>query len=468
MTKNSLLAYVLVLALFGSAIFATIHLGSRLTGGPQGTPIASKVATQETNPEGNAILKGLHRNLQSPLSRLLLQIVLITVVARVSGTLVSKVGQPRVIGEMIAGILLGPSFLGFFSPAMMGTLFPASSMENLRMLSELGVVLFMFLVGTDVHLGDLWKKAHTAIWVSHASIVVPFFLGTVASLYLYSSFAPAGIAFKPFALFMGVAMSITAFPVLARIVQERNMTQSAIGIMSLGCAAVDDATAWCILAVVLALVKSESPWAAIFMITLLVAFVVVMLFLLRPALRRVIPPAITSDKSWAAGILSFAGIAALATEVIGVHALFGAFIAGTIVPAGPLRAYCKEKFESVASSLLLPLFFVFTGLRTQMGLLKDSQSWIACVVVIGAAVLGKLGASALAARWSGMNLRDSFALGALMNTRGLMELIVLNIGYDLGILSSRIFAILILMALTTTFMTSPLLSMVYGKTPGRS
>jgi Kef-type K+ transport system membrane component KefB len=169
------------------------------------------------------------------------------------------------------------------------------------------------------------------------------------------------------------------------------------------------------------------------------------------------------DKFWAAGILSFAGIAALATEMIGVHALFGAFIAGTIVPAGSMRTYCKEKFEIIASSLLLPLFFVFTGLRTHLGLLNDSQSWIACVVVIGAAVAGKLGGSALAARSSGMSLRDSIALGALMNTRGLMELIVLNIGYDLGILSSRIFAILILMALTTTFMTSPLLSMVYGR-----
>jgi Kef-type K+ transport system membrane component KefB len=406
---------------------------------------------------------GLHKNLKSPLSRLLIQIILITVVARVSGALVLKIGQPRVIGEMIAGILLGPSFLGFFSPVTMDTLFPASSMDNLRMLSELGVVLFMFLVGTDVHLGDLWKKAHTAIWVSHASIVIPFFLGTAISLFIYSSFAPDGVAFKPFALFMGVAMSITAFPVLARIVQERNMTQSEIGIMSLGCAAVDDATAWCILAVVLALVKSESPWASTIMVTLLVGFVVVMVFLLRPALRRVVPSTISIDKSWAAGILSFAGIAALMTEMIGVHALFGAFIAGTIVPAGSLRTYCKEKFESVASNLLLPLFFAFTGLRTHLGLLKDSQSWIACVVVIGAAVAGKLGGSALAARSSGMNLRDSLALGALMNTRGLMELIVLNIGYDLGILSSRIFAILILMALMTTFMTSPLLSLVYGK-----
>ncbi len=261
MSKKNVVAYFLVLAVFGSAIWVTIHMGPVLSGGSQRTSLPSNAATQETNQAGNSIIEGIHKNLQSPLSRLLLQIILITVVARVFGTLVVKIGQPRVIGEMIAGILLGPSFLGFFSPVTMDTLFPASSMENLRMLSELGVVLFMFLVGTDVNLGDLWKKAHTAIWVSHASIVIPFFLGTAVSLFLYPSFAPAGIAFKPFALFMGVAMSITAFPVLARIVQERNMTQSEIGIMSLGCAAVDDATAWCILAVVLALVKSESPWA---------------------------------------------------------------------------------------------------------------------------------------------------------------------------------------------------------------
>jgi K+:H+ antiporter len=456
-------AYFLVLAVFGSAIWATIQMGSGLGAGTQtGAPLTEEPA-HVTVQDGNPILDFLQRNLKSPLSRLLLQIVLITVVARVSGALVLKIGQPRVIGEMIAGILLGPSFLGYISPAAMNTLFPAASMENLRMLSELGVVLYMFLIGTEVHLGELWKKAHTAIWVSHASIVIPFFLGTVISLYLYSSFAPAGIAFKPFALFMGVAMSITAFPVLARIVQERNMTQSAIGIMSLGCAAVDDATAWCILAVVLALVKSESLWATTIMMALLVSFVVVMLFLLRPVLSRVITPSGTKDKFWAGGILSFAGIAALTTEMIGVHALFGAFIAGTIIPAGSPRTYCKEKFESIASNLLLPLFFAFTGLRTHFGLLKGSQSWVACIAVIGAAVAGKLGGSSLAARASGMNVRDSFALGALMNTRGLMELIVLNIGYDLGILSSGIFAILVLMALTTTTMTSPLLSMVYGR-----
>ena len=255
-------------------------------------------------------------------------------------------------------------------------------------------------------------------------------------------------------------MSITAFPVLARIVEERGLTQSSLGIMSLGCAAIDDVTAWCILAVVLAIVKSDGFGGSIVTIFLILIYAGVMILLLKPFLRRLAPVDHASRhqyNSWAALILAFALAAGLATEIIGVHALFGAFLAGVIIPPGSLRSFCKERFESVASGLLVPLFFVFTGLRTQINLLNSGSALLIFVAVITAAVAGKLGGSMLAARWSGMKWRDSFALGALMNTRGLMELIVLNIGYDLGILSSQIFAILVLMAITTTLMTAPLL-----------
>jgi Kef-type K+ transport system membrane component KefB len=257
-------------------------------------------------------------------------------------------------------------------------------------------------------------------------------------------------------------MSITAFPVLARIVEERGLTRSSLGVMSLGCAAVDDVTAWCVLAAVLAIVKADGFGNSILTMLLVLFYASVMILLLKPFLRRLVPAGKTSHhqyNSWAALILAFALAAGLGTEVIGVHALFGAFLAGAIIPPGNLRSFCKERFESIASGLLVPLFFVFTGLRTQINLLNSATAWLIAAAVIVAAVVGKLGGSMLAARWSGMGWRDSFALGALMNTRGLMELIVLNIGYDLGILSSQIFAILVLMAITTTLMTAPLLSM---------
>lgn len=257
-------------------------------------------------------------------------------------------------------------------------------------------------------------------------------------------------------------MSITAFPVLARIVEERGLTRSSLGVMSLGCAAVDDVTAWCILAAVLAIVKADGLGSSVMTMFLVLLYAAVMILLLKPFLRRLVPAGQSSSNhynSWAALILAFALAAGLMTEVIGVHALFGAFLAGAIIPAGGLRSFCKERFESVASGLLVPLFFVFTGLRTQINLLNSASAWLIAGAVIVAAVGGKLGGSMLAARWSGLKWRDAFALGALMNTRGLMELIVLNIGYDLGILSSQIFAILVLMAITTTLMTAPLLSL---------
>jgi Kef-type K+ transport system membrane component KefB len=267
---------------------------------------------------------------------------------------------------------------------------------------------------------------------------------------------------------MGVAMSITAFPVLARIIEEHGLTRSNLGVVSLGCAAVDDVSAWCILAAVVGVVKAEAFGQAALTILFLLIFVAVMMMVLRPLIRnflRYVRPGPTSSNSrqyssWVPQILVFALAAGLATEIIGVHALFGAFLAGAILPSTDFRSFCKERLESVSSGLLLPLFFAFTGLRTQINLLNNSKAWLICLTVIVAAIAGKLGASTLAARWSGMKWNDSFALGALMNTRGLMELIALNIGYDLGILSSQIFAVLVLMALTTTLMTAPLLSLV--------
>jgi K+:H+ antiporter len=302
------------------------------------------------------------------------------------------------------------------------------------------------------------------VMVSHASIIVPFLLGAALALLLYPTLAPAGIPFAAFALFMGIAMSITAFPVLARILEDRGLSQSRLGSIALACAAIDDVSAWCILAIVIAIVKSTGIGASFITIALTLVFVGAMLFLIRPQLGNLIERRV-SDPKRARGllalVLAFVLASAWFTESIGIHALFGGFMAGVVMPSfSGFRVFIKERIETFSSSLLLPLFFVFTGLRTQINLLDDWWSWLTCFAIIVIAVTGKLGGSMLMARWTSMNWRDSFALGVLMNTRGLVELVVLNIGYDLGILSARIFAMMVIMALVTTFMTAPLLSLV--------
>jgi Kef-type K+ transport system membrane component KefB len=299
--------------------------------------------------------------------------------------------------------------------------------------------------------------------VSHASIIVPFFLGCASALLLYRSLAPAGIPFSAFALFIGVAMSITAFPVLARILEERRMTRSHLGSTAIACAAVDDVTAWCLLAVVVAIVKANGMAGSLLTIGLTLLFIAVMLFGVRPLVSRIgrqRPEGQAPSVGLLAILFSFLFVSALCTEMIGIHALFGAFLAGVCMPPDSgLRQFLRERLETFSSVLLLPLFFAFTGLRTQVGLLDDWRSWLTCLGIVVVAITGKLVGTLGAARWTGMSWGDSFSLGALMNTRGLVELIVLNLGYDLGILSPRIFTMLVLMALITTFMTGPLLQL---------
>jgi Kef-type K+ transport system membrane component KefB len=367
----------------------------------------------------------------------------------------------------VAGIVLGPSLLGWLSPGTMAVLFPPGSMEPLRLLSQIGVALFMFVVGMELDVKHLRQRAHAAIMVSHASIIVPFFLGVTLSLLLYQSLAPAATSFKAFALFIGIAMSITAFPVLARILEDRRMSKTPLGSIALTCAAVDDVTAWCMLALVIAVAQAGGVTASFITITLALVFILVMLLIVKPKLTQLFTVILKGRSSplersrgLVAGVLAFVFICALITEAIGIHALFGAFLAGVVMPhTAGLRLILKEKLETFSAAALLPLFFAFTGLRMQIGLLNDWESWAICGVIIAVAIAGKLGASMLMARWTGMSWRDSFSLGALMNTRGLVELIVLNIGYDLGILSGRLFAMLVLMALVTTFMTGPLLAL---------
>ncbi len=411
-------------------------------------------------------------NFHHPLALLLLQIVAILLTARLFGWICIKIRQPSVIGEMIAGIVLGPSFLGMHFPEFSGFLFPKESLGNLQFLSQIGLILFMYIVGMELDLNVLRKKAHDAVVISHASIIIPFTLGIGLSYFIYLEFAPDHISFISFALFIAIAMSITAFPVLARIVQERNLQKTKLGTVVITCAAADDITAWCILAAVIAIVKAGSFSSSIYVILMAIAYVILMIKLVRPFVKRV------ADLQTGKGILRKSIVAiffliliisSYVTEVIGIHALFGAFMAGAIMPENTkFRNIFIEKIEDVALVLLLPLFFVFTGLRTQIGLLNDIHLWKIAGLIILVAVIGKFIGSALTAKFLRINWKDSLTIGALMNTRGLMELIVLNIGYDLGVLGPEIFAMMVIMALVTTFMTGPaldIINFVFRKTP---
>lgn len=466
MSKN-LAFYVVVLVLFGAGTGLLLNLGSKLQ--PDAAPLrpAALQASAHHGAEGKAAGGGSARALaessRSPLSILLLQVVLIVAAARGLGHLFRKIGQPPVIGEIVAGILLGPSLLGAVAPAAQAFLFPASSMDALRVLSQIGVILFMFVVGIELDVEHLRQKADAALLVSHASIAVPFFLGTASALLLYRRLASPGTPFGAFALFLGVAMSITAFPVLARILDDRRMSRSFLGSTAIACAAVGDATAWCLLAVVVATVGAHGMSGAALTIVLTLLFAAGMILVVRPRMARLLrnlPQSQGGSVGLLAVLFTFIFASALCTEMIGIHALFGAFLAGVCMPPDSgLRQFLRSRLETFSTVLLLPLFFAFTGLRMQIGLVAGWESWAVCAGLIVMAIAGKLGGGMMAARWTGMSWGDSFSLGTLLNARGLVELIVLNLGYDLGILPPQIFAMLVLMTLVTTFMTGPLLQL---------
>ena len=322
----------------------------------------------------------------------------------------------------------------------------------------------MFVIGMELDLGHLRRKAQTAIVISHASIVFPYLLGVLLSLYLYADYAGTGSSFTAFALFMGIAMSLTAFPVLVRILEDRGIAKTFLGSMAITCAAAGDATAWGVLACVVAIVRATGVVATAFNLSLVVVFVAVMLWFVRPRLADWLGLGRLNGEAGrrnvVAIVLIFMTASALVTETIGIHALFGAFLAGVVMPR-------REKFlehvvvrvENVSRLFLLPLFFAFSGLRTHIGLLGDATGWLACLGIILVATVGKGGGTLVSARLMGLKWNDAFSLAALMNTRGLVELVALNIGYDLGILSPAIFAMMVLMALVTTFLAVPLLNL---------
>jgi Kef-type K+ transport system membrane component KefB len=395
---------------------------------------------------------------------LLTQMAIVLLITVACGWLALKVGQARVIGEIIGGILVGPSVFGRFAPHLSATLFPPSSLGPFETLSTVGLVLFLFLIGMELDYEHLARQRATAVMASGMSILLPFAMGALLAHSLRIRFAPHGTGSIPFVLFLGIAMSITAFPVLARILEERNLQGTALGTTAILCAAVDDVVAWSLLAFALALIGGQdAPTSLIFRLTGLVIYLVLMLGVIRPVaaylVRRQRKPELTLELLGV--VVAGALLSAAATDKIGVHPLFGAFLAGVCFPRVPhWQLALRERLDMLVSVLLLPLFFALTGMRTRLDLLNDGAMWLWAGLVLLAAVFGKMGGAALAARWTGQSWRDAIALGALLNTRGLVELIVLNIAYTVGAFTPTLFTMLVVMALVTTMLTAPILTLL--------
>jgi Kef-type K+ transport system membrane component KefB len=376
---------------------------------------------------------------------LLLQIAVILAVCRLLHEVVERIGQPPVVGEIIAGLLLGPSFFGWIAPDWFARFFPPASLPALNALSQIGLVLFMFLVGLHLDLAEVWALRGVASVAGLLSIAVPFAAGLVLARPLHA-LAPSA-PLLPFSLFCAVAMSITAFPVLARILADQNLTATRLGHVAIACAAFNDVVAWALLAWIVAASRSlVEP------ILVIVIYSAVMWFLVRPLLRWV--------PNELAMMLIFVFLSSWVTELAGLHALFGAFFAGVVWPRESVKfEEVSAKIEPIAMAVLIPLFFSYTGLRTNIG----SVSWEYTLIIIAVAVSGKIGGAFVGARVMGFDARNALSLGVLLNTRGLVELVVLNVGLDLGILTPALFSMMVVMALVTTLMTTPVLEAL--KTP---
>ncbi|HVC92781.1 MAG TPA: cation:proton antiporter [Pirellulales bacterium] len=452
--RRVLAAYVLMVAAAVGLFLLIVHFGASLT-----PALPAKTAAS-----GNAA----DAPLASPLFHVLLSLAAVIVTARLLNVVLGRFQQPPVIGEMLAGVMLGPSLLGWIAPAVSDWLLPTSVAGSLGIVANLGIILYMFLVGLELNTELLSDRAHTTVAISHASIVAPFLLGAVLALGLYPRLAEGHVSFTTFALFLGVAMSITAFPVLARILTDRQMTKTTLGVVALSCAATDDVTAWCLLAMVVGVAKGEVGEALV-VIAGALAYIGFIFVAVRPATNWIVH---RHDDHLTPGVTALAFVAvllsALSTEWIGIHAIFGAFLLGVVIPHdSALARELNYKLEDPVKILLLPAFFAFTGMRTEIGLVSGLASWLICGLVILVATLGKFGGTIAAARLTGMGWRDGAALGILMNTRGLMELVVLNIGLDLGVISPTLFAMMVLMAIVTTMATTPLVARLVPATKMR-
>ena len=460
--SRSLIYYLVMLLVFGGLMYFIIKEG-------EARQIQEAISVSNEAPhdlkEGFFVFKDLlMHHVESSIGILLLQIIVILITCRLFGWLFAKMQQPTVIGEIVAGIVLGPSVLGHLLPSVSAFLFPFDSLQNINMLSQFGLILFMFAIGMELNITEVRQKLKETILISHTSTIFPFFLGMVTAYFLYNKYAYESTPFLSFALFVSIALSITAFPVLARIIQEKGLTKTHLGTISLASAANGDITAWCLLAVVVAIAQAGSMLSAIYNIGFSFIYLLLMFTVIRPFLRmigHIYHNKEVVDKGLVAFMFLLLIVSSYLTEILGLHALFGAFVAGVVMPDNiKFRKIMTEKVEDVSLALFLPLFFVSTGLRTEIGLLNSPELWYMCGIFILVAIIGKFGGSLVAARFVGETWKDSLYIGALMNTRGLMELVVLTIGYDMKILTPPIFVMLVLMTLITTFMTTPLISFI--------
>ncbi|HKN55889.1 MAG TPA: cation:proton antiporter, partial [Amycolatopsis sp.] len=387
-----------------------------------------------------------------PFARFFLAVAVVVGTCKLAGALVRRLGQPPVIGEIAAGILLGPSVFGAVWPAGRSWLVPDQVLGQLNVLAQLGVVLFVFLTGLELDPKRLRGRGQLAAAVGQVSIVAPFLLGVLLAVAGYRHLAPAGVGYLPFALFLGVSMSVTALPVLARILLDLDLYRSRIGVLVMTCALVADVAAWILLGLVIAVASAASLSGVLVTIAGTAVFAGLLLAL-RPLLVRRIE-AVRPERTWMAAQLILVGVlvSATITEWIGVRALFGAFLFGLVLPADNAVAQRVHGIVgNLTTALLLPLFFAYSGLRTNLTLLgANAGLWLWCVLIVVVAVVGKFGGSALAARAVGAGWREACRIGALMNCRGLTELVVLNVGLDLGVLSPALFAMFVLMALIST------------------
>ena len=440
---------------YGAMIAATIAIfqavrwyGQRLV-----SPPAEHVAIVAAPPPANETF--LH---------VLVALIVVILAARGLGAVFKRIQQPPVIGEVIAGLALGPSLLGHFAPDATRFLLPPAVAPFLSVIAQVGVVLFMFLVGLELDTSRLRQRTHSTVAISHASIIVPFLLGSTLALWLYPVLSSSDVPFTVFALFLGVSLSVTAFPVLARILTDRGIQKTRLGVVALTCAAVDDATAWCLLAFVVSVVNARAS-GAVRTFGLSAAYVAAMLVVVRPVVAWLVRRQELRKETPRGAIAAvFIGllISALATEAIGIHAIFGAFLMGVILPHNSLLAReLTRRLEDVVVVLFLPAFFAFTGMRTEIGLLSGGAHWAICIAIIAVASAGKFGGTFVAARMTGLPAREAASLGILMNTRGLIELVVLNLGLDLHVISPTLFTMLVLMAVVTTLATTPILHLLH-------
>ena len=457
--RRNYIFYIIMLILFGAMMWWLIDLGSKYD-------IGVTHSNHEIIPVSSWDIfhNGLTENIHHPLSMLLLQIIAILICVRIFSFILKYLGQPGVIGEIVAGIVLGPSVLGHFFPEAFEFLFNSSSLVPLNIISQIGLVLFMFVIGMELDVRIIKQKASQTLVISHASIIVPFLMGTILAYFVYPEFQTPHTSFLSFALFIGIAISITAFPVLARIIQERNLGRSQMGMLSIASAANNDITAWCLLAMIIAITRAGNPASALYTILLSTLYIIFMFAVVRPFMKKIgniyNSPEVM-NKTIVAFMLLTLVVSSYISEILGIHALFGAFLAGVIMPPNiSFRRVMTDKVEDIALVLFLPLFFVFTGLRTEIGLLNTPHLWWLCVIFIIVSIMGKMLGASLSARFVGESWKSSLSIGVLMNTRGLMELIVLNIGYEMGVIPSSLFVIFVIMALFTTFMATPSLILI--------